>query len=309
MIPLRSRALRALPILILLPLQGCSSSQSSAEREAEFRALAQADAYQEIELRIELLESEGIQSIDLDYWMGVAQLAQDDDRFAAERFDAAVAADSSLALEVASHYRAAALRDLETDWRGRGAKRMRRAYLLDGITDMGALSPDVAELLFNEKNYLAAIPVFRQLLRVGGPELEEQSWTFRLGLALEQSGMPEAGLQQYQAYWDRFGRKTSSSYQSYVLWRQGVLLLDFAEERMEHGDCPGALERLDELFELRPQAEHMSTAYFRKGLCLEDLLRLDEARDCYEKVLEYPSGEGGGVHEEARQRLGALGSR
>lgn len=303
---LRNRAQGALLILVVLSFSACSSSKAPDDRAAEFRALTQAGDYEEIELRIKVLESQGTQGSDLDYWMGLAQLSQDDDRFAAERFDRAVAADSSLAFDVASHYRAAALRDFEDGWEGRAAERMRRAYLLDGITGMGVLGPAVADLLFNDKDYLAVIPLYRQLLRSGGDEQQEQTWFFRMGLALEQSGMREAGLEQYRGYWSRFGRKASNVYQSYVLWRQGVLLLDFAEERMEHGDCLGAMDLLDELIELRAQAEHMSTAYYRKGLCLEDLLRMDEARECYQKVLEIPAGEGGGVHEEARQRIRSM---
>ena len=106
-----------------------------------------------------------------------------------------------------------------------------------------------------------------------------------------------------RGFWGRFEEERSGVYATNVRWRQGILLLEFAEERMAHGDCTGAIALFDELLELRPTADQLATAYYRKGLCLEDLHRLDEAREHYRLVLEIPAGEGGRVQHEARQRL------
>ncbi len=300
---------RAACILILslvLGISACSSSSTEERRLEELGSLAEVGDWKEIETRIELLESEGVSGASLDYFMGWAQLSQDEDRPATQRFESAVAADSGLALKVASHYRAAAQRDLEGGWQKRAAQRMWRGYRLDGITEMGVLGPEVSDLIFNEKDYLGAIPVLRQLLRGEAEEQMQQRWTFRLGLALELSGLKLAGLDVYRQYGERWPRARATYYQNYVFWRQGVLLLDFADERMEHGDCEGAITLFEEILSLRSHAEHRGEAYYRMGLCLEDLNRIDEARECYRNVLQYPSGEGGGADEQARERLRAL---
>lgn len=292
---------------LALVLAACSSG-GSGDRDTEFRELARNGQWEELEARIEALEAQGASGPQLDFFMGWALLAQDEDLPAARRFESATQADSGLVFKVADLYRDAAARDLKADWKNRAARRILAAYRLDGNAELGELGVEVADLLFEEKDYPASIPVFRRLLAgdVSDDELR-QRWSFRLGLALEQSGSEAAGLDQYRSYWKEWPRTgVSSTYQSYVLWRQGILLLDFAQRSLDRGDPADALPYLQELIDLHGHAEHRALAHYRMGLCLEELGRPDEARAHYEAALEFPSGEGGGVDEKVRERLEAL---
>ncbi len=283
---------------------GCAGHE--ADHGSELQALADAGDYKEIEARVQLYHGKGESSSQLDYYEGLALLAQDEDVPAARSFEKAVGADSSLAPAVADLYRKAAQADWEEGWKGRATSRMKRAYELDGVVEMGELGSSVAEALFDEKKLKEAIPIYRHLLVKGGDPEQRQLWLFHLALSLEQSGSVEAGLQAYRDYWKEFPPEQDTRFDGGVTWRQGVILLDLARSRMEDGDYQGALDHLNELLSLPPRALLRIQTYYLAGRCQEELGRPEKALQAYKEVLKFDVPGPGGEREKARERVAAL---
>ncbi len=305
---MKSTASRSSLVLVFLALAGLIGGCSAEKQDprAQFQELVDAGQYKEILARVELARRKGRKSPLLDYYQGVALLAQDEDVPAARAFDRAVAADSSLALKVSRRYREAARTDAENQWMGRATRRMERAYLLDGVVEMGELEDEVAESLFEKKKLKEVTPIYRDLLAKGGDAEQRQLWIFHLGLALEQSGSREAGLESYRNYWKEFPPEQDTRFDGGVAWRQGVILLEMSRERMEQEDYEGALVLLNELLSLPPRAPLRIQAYYLAGQCEEGRGRPEAALRAYKEAKKYPIPGPGGEREKAREKVAAL---
>lgn len=293
----------ALSLVALLSLCACGKN-ASQNHDEEFRALADKKDYKEIEARIELYQKKGEHGAKLDYWKGVALLQQDQDVPALRAFEQAVAADSSLAFDAASQYREAAAQDLKNGWKGRGAHRLKQAYLWDHKPQMGELELDVARLLFDGKKFKQVIPVLQDLLTRGGASAaNQQRWRYLLGRSYEESGFSEAGLAQYRQYWADWRDEPESVWRDRVSYRSGIILLAQAKDQRERGFASAALKLLDEVHQMRCEVDQRAEAYYEAGLCYEALGQPQEALASYRRCLDLPRNAGGNGRDEARKRI------
>jgi len=301
---IRKHCLVYLIPLFVMVLSGCGGHPG--DRQKELQALADSNQFDEIKARIQLCREKGEKEPFLDYFEGVAFLAKDEDLPAKKAFEKAIAADSSLAVVAAQQYRKAALADWEAGWKGRATTRMRSAYLLDGLPDMGELENDVADLLFEKKEAKEVIPVFRDLLAKGGTLEDRQRWIYRMGRALEYAVSPEAGLETYRSFWREFPKDKPSGNAGMISGRQQKILLASARKHMEEEDWEAALVDLNEIFSLPPRASSRMQAYYLAGVCEEKKGRPENALRAYDQVLRYQIPGPGGERDKARQRVEAL---
>lgn len=298
-----SISLWSLSLLAALALFACGKATTQSH-DQEFSQLAEQKNWKEIEARVELYEKKGEHGADLNYWKGVAFLQQDQDIPAQRAFEEAVAADSTFAFKAADQYRAAAARDLQNDWKGRGAHRLMQAYLWDHKPQMGELELDVAKLLFDDKKFKEVIPVLQDLLsRRGESAIHQQRWRYLLGRSFEESGLPEAGLAEYRRYWADWRDEPDSVWRDRVSWRAGAILLAQAKDQRERGIPSAALKLLDEVHTMGCEVDQQAEAYYEAGLCYEALGQPEEALRSYRRCLDLPKNAGGNGRDEARKRI------
>jgi len=266
----------------------------------------EAEDWTGIRAEAQLLRQRGVVAAWLDYADGLAALHEGAEQPARRLLGEAVAADPSLAPDVAMAWAAAALEDYETGWRDRARERMAEAVLFDPSTDPGPLLPAVADYLFRHlRNYDAAYPIYERLYRERPePVGRHGEWIYRWGRSLQLKGDLVGAQAVYEEFLELFPRDTGQG--RYVNRRYMEVLMERAGQARDRGDLDEAVELLVKARRGEWHLDQQERAEFMAGQIREQQGQLELAREHYVIVILHSEKRSSEVVEDARARLEAL---
>ena len=235
-----------------------------------------------------LLRQAGVVEPWLDYADGLAALHEGAEQPARRLLRDAVAADPSLAADVARAWADLAREDRAADWRDRARGRMAEAVLIDPSTDPGRMLAAVADYLYRHlKNYDAAYPLYERLYRERPEPVDRHpEWLYRWGHSLELKGDLEGALAIYGEFLERFPDDMKQG--RFVHWRYMAVLMAQAEQARARGDLDEAIELLKRARLGNWHLDQQSRVEYLAGQIREQQGELELARQHYANYARLP---------------------